>query len=343
MPRKTSSSGSITIQHVAEHAGVSMQAVAAVVNGSRSGTRVSEKTRERILATAAALGYRPNAIARSLRHQRTGIIGYYSGHPLIYPNTPFQAEILTGLQQGCENHRKDLLVHGKYQGRLSDAIYRELANGMIDGLVLFSPPNHELTRSLAESHLPVVAITDATPLLPSVVVDDITGGRLQAEHLAARGYRSVLYRTAGERYLVSAVRRQAAFQEAAGSLGLTVVESAGDSPYDLRLTELERDYLRQSEKPVAIVAWQDGAAVNLLRDALGLGFSVPREVGVVGFDGIPVNSSMPILSAWQVTTIAAPWQEVAATSVAILKEQIEEREVQYETVLPVALLPGNTT
>ena len=77
--------------------------------------------------------YRPNAIARSLRSRRTNIIGLYSGYRYIDPRNPFMAPIIGGLQAGCAEHRKDLLLHTVFRGDSTDDIYAELADGRIEG------------------------------------------------------------------------------------------------------------------------------------------------------------------------------------------------------------------
>src|SRR5262249_47656133 len=118
-----------TMKDIAERVGVSKMAVSAVLSGTSSTARVSEATRERILAAARELRYRPNAIARSLRSKRTNIIGFYSGYRYIDPRNPFFAEIVGGLQEGCAEHRKDLLLHTVFQRASVDDIYGELVDG----------------------------------------------------------------------------------------------------------------------------------------------------------------------------------------------------------------------
>jgi DNA-binding LacI/PurR family transcriptional regulator len=332
-----------TLDDVARRAGVSKDTASVVVNGSRSNTRVSAATRARILQAAAELRYSPNSIARSLRRRRTDIIGFYSGYPQIYAENPFKAQIITGLQLGCDRLRQDLLLHGKYPGRPVEAVYAELADGKIDGLVLFTPPDDPLIERLVGSHLPVVAIADAVPAVPSVVVDDAEGGRLQAEHLAARGHRRVVYQTAHQP-LASTTRRYAAFCEAAAACGMTVLESPSADQHS-GLTEAAKASLlaARPERSTAVVAWQDGAAVRALAECLGLGLKVPERVAVIGFDGIRARSDFQVGPTHTLTTIRAPWVEVAQTAVSLLVSRIEGKEVAHETIVPVELLAGNTT
>src|SRR5579884_2493358 len=152
-----------TLNDVARRAGVSKMAVSVVINGSRSGTQVSQETRERILQAAKELQYRPNAVARSLARKRTNIVGFYNGYKGVDPRTLFMADVMSGLQYGCEAFRKDLLTHGSFRGTSVEDIYAELSNHMIDGLILYAPASDPLIPMLADSHLPVVAIVDPVP------------------------------------------------------------------------------------------------------------------------------------------------------------------------------------
>src|SRR5690554_4032607 len=105
----------ITLQAVADLARVN-RVTAAVALGSspNGGTRVSERTRERVLAAAQQLGYAPNAIARALRGERTNIIGYYAGYEPLDAHVPFTAAILQGLQQSCRKNHQDLMIFGSF-------------------------------------------------------------------------------------------------------------------------------------------------------------------------------------------------------------------------------------
>jgi DNA-binding LacI/PurR family transcriptional regulator len=334
-----------TLTDVAERAGVNRVTVSVVLNStSRAGTRVSESTRQRILKAAADLCYQPNAIARSLRRRRTNTIGFYSGYPQIYAANPFKGQIISGLQIGCDQLRQDLLLHGKYPGRSAEDIYAELANGRIDGLVLFTPPDDALIERLVGSHLPVVAIVDAVPILPSVVADDAVGGCLQAEHLAARGHRRVIYQTA-HLSLISTCRRYAAFCEAAAARGMSVLESRSTNVQSDLTDEARAALLGASaeRRATAIVAWQDGVAVWALSQCIALGLRVPEQVAVVGFDGIGIPSHLQVGPTHTLTTIRAPWTQVAQVAVSLLVSEIEGKEVPKETVLPVELFVGDTT
>src|SRR5579872_493916 len=156
------------MKDVARRAGVSLMTVSAVINGKAAERRISRDTQARVAEIARLMDYRPNAIARSLRRRFTNVIGLYSGLGYLNAAHPFLAELIGGLQEGCDQHQKDLLLHGTFRGRSVEDIYAELVDGRLDGLIVQAPPEDPLVNQLAASHLPVIAAVDAISSVPSV-------------------------------------------------------------------------------------------------------------------------------------------------------------------------------
>jgi DNA-binding LacI/PurR family transcriptional regulator len=324
---------------VAARAGVSKASASVILNGSRSSTSVSHDTKQRILLAAQDLQYSRNAVAHSLSSRCTDIIGFYSANGYLDLHNPFMADLIAGAQDGCELFCKDLLLHGMFHGASSRAVYSELANGKIDGLIVIARPDDSLTHLLHESHLPVVAVADAVPSLPSVVVDDAQGSRLLVLHLHQKGHRRVLYRKAPHPF-VSTERRLVAFREAARECGMQMDEVV--APHNtVALTEDDRLFLQGpiAQRPTAVVCWADNAAWLFCRNCERAGLRIPDDIAVAGFDG--VRSTQGPVSG--LTTVRAPWSQVSQTAVSLLMAQIEHKEVPAETVLPVTLTEGNTT
>lgn len=327
-----------TMADVARLAGVNRVTVSVVLNARQANTRVSEATRARILEAARELGYHRSARALALRRNRTGIIGFYTGYQLN-AHDPFSAEVLNALQDGLAPRHLDLLVFGDFEGRTADEIYASLANGKVDGLVMIPAPNKPLINTLADSHLPVVAIADGLPDLTSVVVDDAAGATQMADHLASRGHSRVLYRMDMFSH-TSAVRRRIAFEEAAAARGMeTTVTSPGS--WDASVSSEEEALLLAppGRRPTAVACWADSSAHALLDHCRRLGIRVPEDLAVAGFDGIKAR----IQPARQLTTIRAPWGVVADKAIELLLALIEGEEVPQETVFPVELAVGDTT
>jgi LacI family transcriptional regulator/LacI family purine nucleotide synthesis repressor len=344
-----------TLSDVAERAGVGRAAVSAALNGTSGGTRVSEATRERILRAAQELRYAPNAVARSLRRRRTDILSFYTGDRYADVANPFVAQLVSGIQLGCRENNKDLLFHGEQvvadprmdgrpprlnARRSVEEVYAALTSGKVDGLILYVEAGDPILPLLAESHLPVVVVADGVPFLPSVVVDDVEGGRLQARHLAQKGHRRILYHTRGQERR-SVARRTDAFLEAADALGMAVRVCRTPEGASV-LSEADEESLftgPPDARPTAVACWADLAAYRLLNRMARKGRRIPEEAAVMGYDGF----TFPVPPLQQVTSVRAPWREVARTAVSLLVQCIEGKGVPQETVLPVELLPGDTT
>jgi DNA-binding LacI/PurR family transcriptional regulator len=330
-----------TLLDVAKRAGVHKNTVSVALNSRRATTVISDETRQRIMAAVSELGYQPNAVARSLRHRRTNSIGFYRYSELgpLYAHDPFNAAVVTGLTSGCHSQGQDLLIHVSFPRDRVEDVYLALTNGKVDGLVLLPLANDPLTERLAAAHLPVVAIADAVPGMPSVTVDDAGGSRLIAEYLAERGHRRILYRNE-DSVFTSTQRRLRGFLDAAADLGLEVTlgNLVGRRP-DIQPDEAALLRHDNPVRPTAIVCWNDYVARDTITYCQGAGLRVPEDIAVVGFDGIYTPSEMPP----RLTTIRAPWTEVAETAVRLVVDLVEGREVQPETVLPVTLVIGDTT
>lgn len=328
-----------TLKDVAQAAGVSPATASSVLNGSRSNTRVSGETRQRVLQLARELGYRPNVIARALVRQSTNIIGFYFGYGHLEPHDPFHAEVLTGLQSGCDATRRDLIIHYSFYRRGLDEVYRELVGGKIDGLIALAAPSDPLVRRLVDSRLPVVAMTDAIEGMPSILADDENGSRAIAEHLHAKGHRRIMYRTCpGESD--SAGRRFRAFVAHATEMGMEVFPATTtDWKGGLSAEEQDLVHRRRDLGITAAVCWGDPSANALLAYLKQHEIAVPAELAVVGFNGI----EPPVEPARRLTTVRANWAGVAHRAVHALIEVIAGRSVPLRTVLPTEFSPGDTT
>ncbi len=328
-----------TLKDVAEKVAVSPYTVSVVLNGSKSNTRVSDATREKIVIAAKQLGYRPNGLARALRQRSTNIIGLYFGYGSLEPHDPFHAEVLTGLQRGCEACEKDLMIHYSFHRYGVEEVFNELVGGKIDGLVLLASPSDPLVPRVRASGLPVVAMTDSLDGIPSVIADDAAGSRLIAEHLASKGHTTIMYRVCpGESD--SAGRRYDAFRTHATRLGITIHEGRTED-WRGSVSRQERELLTDRERLglTASVCWGDPSANALLSFCKSSGISVPTDLAIVGFNGIELS----VEPAHRLTTVHAHWAEVAQRAVQTLADQIAGKVVPMWSVLPVEFVEGDTT
>ena len=326
---------SATLDDVAARAGVSRMAASVVLNGSRSGTRVSETKRQQILDIAKDLNYRPNLIARSLARRSTHIFGFYSGFNYLDARNPFVAEITAGLLEECSRWHRDLLLHAAFRDQDVKTLYDELLSGKIDGLVVWAPDSDPLVELLQSSNLPVVSIVETLPNFPSVGVDDYTGAFQIGQLLNECGHRSVRYLTQKAPTRSRRLRLQG-IQEAARQLEMDLQVTVADTPQAMLMAI--NDPGLSTGHPTGLVCWNDMVAYQALSHCRRFGISVPQEMAITGFDGI----ELPIDLEFRLTSVRAPWAQVASTAINYLLELLQGKEVPTETILPVELIRGNT-
>ncbi len=346
MQRSEQKTGAVTAKDIGDALGLSQPTVSRILSGT-PGHRVADETRSRVLEAAARMGYRPNAVARSLRRRRTNIIGFYTGYGYLDARNAFLATIIGSLQQAANQYRMDLLLHGVFRGASTDDIYAELLDGRVDGLFLHTYPDDPLAKRLAEQEgMPVVAIADAIPGIPSVVCDDAEGTRALIAHLWERGHRRIGYVYPRTRF-ASVERRLGAFQNEMRARG--VAGYAPEFAIDIENTLPALSQIRaMATPPSAVCCWNDLAAYDLIYACNQSGVNIPRDLSVVGFDGLldPKMTPRPLVTA------GADWNAIGKQAMELLAAQIETRlspnqdtvqTIPEVTTLPVHLIAGDTT
>lgn len=295
--RKTSSSrpdGVVTLEQVAELAGVSPSTVSRILNGTAA---VSEAKKEAVQAAIRELGFRPNPVARGLAGGRTMSIGVVT--QII--SSPFYGEALLGIERELERAGYvPLFVSGNWHEDDERKAIEALLSRRVDGIIVLAGrlPDEQLI-SLAGS-LPTVVVGRqvAGPKLYSFGFDNRLGARLATQHLIEQGHRRIAF-IAGDLVHDDAVERQDGFLDAMATAGLPVdpdliVQSdftaAGGMLAVSRLLERNASFtaLFVSNDEMAM-----GACLGLHRRNL----RVPDDVSMVGFDDVVMaRYTMPPLT-----------------------------------------------
>jgi DNA-binding LacI/PurR family transcriptional regulator len=324
-----------TILDVAERAGVSKSLVSLVLRGS---PRVREEKRRAVLRAAEQLGYRPNAVARSLVRKRTNVIGVMLSdlHNLYF------VEVVDGIEaEALSAQYRALINTGSRQADREWEAIETLLQLRTDGLILAGtvlPPERILA---AASAVPLVLVARASrwPTVDSVANDDRTGARLAVDHLASLGHRRIAHVDGGEG--AGAAARRTGYRQAMRAHGLEAqavvaagafTEAGGASAVDALLA--------RGPRPTAVFVANDLAAVGALHALERHGLGVPGDVSVVGYD----NTSLAALGHINLTTIDQPRRQIGATAVRLLLERMDEgRERARHVVVPPSLVVRGTT
>jgi LacI family transcriptional regulator len=320
----------VTGKDIARELGLSQPTVSRILSG-RGIDRISLETRERVMEAAARLDYQPNAIARSLRHGKTDVVGFYSVYDYDARND-FLGALIGSLQRACNAHHLDLLLFSAFSERSRDEIATKLRDGRIDGLFLHAAPSDPLAATLARASLHVVALTDVLPGMPSVSFDSETGIRDLIRELISRGYEKFVF-VAPDVELESVERRRQVFESVTEKLQSRVMRVFYEESAPV-LPELEK---WRGEK-LAVCCWNDRTAYNLLEASSQLGWAVPGDMGITGFDGF-VSHKFPCR---HLATMGGDWDELARAALDIMTAQIAEQTSPLSSFLPVRLIEGDT-
>ncbi len=302
----------VTSVDVARAAGVSQATVSRVFT---PGSRITGPMRERVLATALALGYRPNAIARGLASQRSRMIGIVMGNM----RNPFYPQVLELFSDVLRGTGRQVLLFTVRDGETVDDLLPELLQYQVDGVVIASANlSSGMARNCASLGTPVVLFNRVSKdaEVSSVCCENRVGGRLAADILAQAGHRRLAF-LAGTADTSTNTERLTGFTERCGELGLPepLVEP-GAYTYEAGFAAMARA-LEAGTAPDGVFCANDIIALGAL-DAARQGGLVPgRTVSVLGFDDIA-------LATWpnyRLTTIRQDIQAMVRKAVQVLTER----------------------
>jgi LacI family transcriptional regulator len=312
----------VTRNDVARLAGTSAAVVSYVIN---NGPRpVSAPTRSRVLAAIEELGYRPNAVARSLRARRTWTIGLIAsdtsgGHSLFF------GEFARSCENAAWEHGYSVLLGNSAEDPLrAEGYVRTFLERQVDGLVLMRVKVTAQQAKELEGRTPVVTIDHEAPAFFSrLAADDEEGGYLATGHLVTHGHRRIGF-VGGPLTMTPVGLRQRGWRRALEEAG----RQAGPELVAEDEISLEGGYratlelLTRSPRPTALFASTDQQAIGAMRAAADLGLRVPDDVAVAGFDGAREAAyTVPGL-----TTIRQPIDAMARQATEILVKAIESGE-----------------
>jgi len=303
-----------TMKDVAHHAGVSRTAVSLVLN-DRHDVTLAQETRERVLRSAAELGYRPNAGARALAQQRSDWYGLVTE----IVTAPFAVEIIKGAQDRAMVDGKYLLIASTESDAVAEtAAIERLLEQRVEGLLLAATWHRAVTVPELAREVPTVLINcfDAEGRFPAVVPDERTGGRRAAERLLAAGHRRIGFVNL-DPGIPAAVGRRLGFHDALRDAGLEpdeTLEISGHATADGGFEATEQ-LLDLTEPPTAIFCANDRMAMGAYDAIKERGLRIPHDVAVIGFDNQELIASYlrPGL-----TTVALPFDQMGATGVDLL-------------------------
>ncbi|MEZ2407338.1 LacI family DNA-binding transcriptional regulator [Bosea sp. RCC_152_1] len=324
-----------TIIDVATAAGVSPMTVSRVLNG-RGGA--GEETRQRVLETAQALNYRPNAFAQSLKSDRSHTVG------IVVPDivNPFFPEIIRGAELVARPAGYTLLSCNVIEDpEREEEVLRTLLDKRVDGVIICSARLDEerLLRAIAP-HRAVVLInrTAAKRHAGTIEVDYRAGVEAAVAQLVAQGRRRFGF-AAGLASSHGGRKRREGIEAALARHGLSLAFDMPCSPDLQGGADIAARLLPEAGQLDAIICYNDLIALGLMKPLERAGVKVPDDIAIVGCDDIPAAS----LVSPALTTLRIAKQDLGEMAMQMLLDRIAGRNAQQGIVIEPDLIWRATT
>jgi LacI family transcriptional regulator len=321
---------SVSVKDVAAAAGVSLGTVSNVLNRP---DQVSERTRSKVEAAMAALGFVRNESARQLRAGRSRTVAYI----MLDAANPFFNDVARGIEGAAEMADLSLFSCNSDNRADRELVYLDrLEQQRVQG-ILITPvdPNSPMLDELPRRGTPVV-IVDRTRLGNthcSVAVDDVLGGDLAATHLLELGHTRIAFVGGPDSIGQVRDRRLGALRafERTGldSSHLTVIESEALTVAEGRSAGQRLAGLPSSTRPTAAMCANDLLALGLLQQCVTLGLRVPQDLAIVGYDDIDFASA----AAVPLTSVRQPRLQLGRAAAELLLDEAANPDHEHRQVL----------
>lgn len=319
-----------TIKDVAKKSNVSVATVSRVINNTGY---VNHETRKIVEAAIDELGYVPNELARSLFRKKSNIIGLIVPHISTY----FFGELIESLEGPIMKHGYKLMIfNSKDDIEIEKKYINVLSQYNIDGLILAA--NTQSVRSYLNLKIPIITIDHIIDKsIPSITSDNVLGGELAARKLVKNGANLIIH-FRGPSVLLTVVDRARGFYQVMDEHNIDVHSFDLDfKAPDLNDIEM---FIKRHPDVNGIFCSSDIIAMYVISILTKLGYRVPDDVQVIGFDNIQLSSViMPRL-----TTIAQPIIEMGECAVESLITLIDKKEIdELHQLIPVRLIERDST
>lgn len=313
-------SATVTLKHVAEHAGVTTSTVSAVLNNSPASRSFPEATKKRILNAARELNYRPNFFARSLRVKRTYTIGVITEEI----GDPYGGMIISGIEKYLRRRGFFFLtVAHRHDQKLLQEYAHLLSQRGVEGFIMIDTSVNESPA------LPTIAIAGHHEVanVTNLVLDHRSAAQMVLQHLTELGHTEIAFMK-GPTSSSDSEDRWRGIVEVGNEMGFEIdpklqLRLRGDKVTpDLGYTSMKR-FLSRNPKPfTALFTYNDNTAIGAIRALQEAGLHVPEDISVVGFDDIDGAA----YHNPAITTVRQPLQQMGELAARTLLNRIESNE-----------------
>lgn len=323
------------LSDVARAAGVSPMTVSRVLNGQGG---ASPETCERVRRIADEMRYRPNALARGLKSDKSGIVG------VVVPDiaNPFFPEIIRGIENVAMQHGYNLLLCNVVESADREVdLMRILESQRVDGVVWCSArlPEKPLIKALQSFKAAVLVNRSVEPRIAGSIMIDYRSGAADAlRHLWESGRRRIGV-IAGPAASRGSAERLEGLRAVFAELGAEAIATVNCMPDVSGGAQASRELLEANKNIDALICYNDLNAVGALQSCEALGIDVPKDISIIGFDGIPLAE----LVRPQLSTLHVDKYSIGQLGMRMLLERIEGKFVQHSIVVRPQLIARRST
>jgi DNA-binding LacI/PurR family transcriptional regulator len=314
--KKISPQSRATARDVAAIAGVSTSAVSRTFT---KGASVSPITRNKVAEAARRLGYRPNLLARSLTTKRTELIGLVSNN---FEN-PLFLDVFDHFTRRLQQRGLQPLLANLTAGEPPDGALNMLRQYSVDGVIVASSSLHrKLLRACVKAGLPAVQAfgRPGGRIRANVVAaDNVQGGRVAANLFCERGYRRVAF-LGGPLSATSTEDRLEGFRERLLRDSLRPIAEVYANAFSYAEGKTLMQGLIRTGNIDGVFCGDDILAIGAIDACRECGMSVPKDIGVIGFDDMPMAS----WGAYNLTTVRQPVADIIGTAIDLIISIVEE-------------------
>lgn len=329
----------VTLRAIAQELGLHVSTVSRVLNGTAndSGRAASQETIQRIRTLAAAREYHPNPHAKSLRTQRSSLIG------VLVPR--LSDIVLATIYEGVEEAAVELGLSTFVTNTGDDPDNQRVRTQMIidrrvDGLIFGDARiDGRFLDQLAAQGTQFVLTNRRAASHPSVTCDDYLGGRLAAEHLLELGHDRVGV-LAGERYASTGIDRTAGFVDRYHEAGLDVpAEWIVHSSFDTTGGRQAAETIFGGDRiPSALFVVNDFAAIGAFGAARDHALRIGDQLAIVGFNDVPLAAELPV----PLTSVRSNMHEMGRRATQMLFQVLSGQDVTSERLAPTLVAREST-
>jgi DNA-binding LacI/PurR family transcriptional regulator len=316
---------------VARLAGVNQSTVSRAFDPN---SRISAKTRQRVMDAAEELGYQPNVIARSLISQRTDIVGIVMANLTA---SHFYPQVLEQFTHRLQEMGKQVLLLNTPPDSTADEMLPRALGYQVDAVIIVSlTPGNEIIEVSNRRGRPVILFNRYIPDTSANVVccDNIQGGRLVADFLFDAGHTRIAYIAGSEKTTTNRMREHGFTQQLRSRGYDDLIREQAFYSYQAG-REAARRLLTTKSPPDAVFCAADIIAMGAMDTArYELGLRIPEDLSVVGFDDVPA-AEWP---TYDLTTIRQPVSKMITTTLELLDRDVEDAPQTEVHLLPVELV-----